>query len=166
LTIRARLSGSSNLAELQAQVDAQELAIAQLTGKVSGLEFDLEVRSDKTASVQLDAGYGAAQAPFGLILVSWEGIKPQGNGAQVELNFGNTTTATISNIDFVVDWRPDIKTPAAERKKLGGRVELSKPFNLQPGKWNRVTVQLPGAQADKVAYLHIGITNGVVSLYK
>jgi hypothetical protein len=99
-------------------------------------------------------GFQAIQTEAGSIAVSFQNIRPYGNGSRVELDVGNLTSANISDITADVSWgTADEK--GYKDKELGKREKYLMEGGFPAGNWRRYTLDIPAVAPEKLGYIAI-----------
>lgn len=142
--------------ELEKQIQELELKVGNLAGSVNAYKTAL---FDPLS----DQGFARLDTFVGTILVSFHGAKPHAGGAEVQLDVGNLTSATIGGGTFKMRWGP--AKPKMDGSDFGDRLvawqhslqsgtqELKE--DLRPGVWNNVRLMLPGASIETLGYLEL-----------
>lgn len=85
------------------------------------------------------------------LTASLEGLKQRGSATDATIRLGNLTTATLSGCEALVSVRyaKDGAFEALDFRKFEG--------DIQPGKWNNITVSLADVKADSVSAVRIRV---------
>lgn len=163
----------------QAQVDKLEMEVESLKKQLESQQAEITEVSrrrfmdilarDQYQSATFDPAaneiYSRVDTTVGPFLMTVHAVSPNADGVKVILNLGNITTARYSGGKLHVKWatrEPDQKMEnysSAYTKWIGSIQEREITFteSLIPGRWNKVTVVLPGVQANKFGYLNVSM---------
>jgi Protein of unknown function (DUF3251) len=175
----------------QEQLSSFESTITQLREQVGELEkqygeLQKELETQKITQQFLDHQYATASfdpaadqgfvrldTELGPFAVSLEDVRPFADGLRVRLHVGNLTSATIVGASLKAKWGPRLPQNAtadfthyeAWHSSLKEQeVRISK--NLEPGRWNNVTLALPGTKPEDFGHLELSMETEQISLFR
>ncbi|MGN6312627.1 MAG: hypothetical protein ACTHMO_02580 [Rhodanobacteraceae bacterium] len=153
---------------LKGQVDSQQKANVNLSNAV----FRMALKDHSSASFDPVTGQGYELLDVGIVrvMVSIENITPYADGVKVVMNIGNPNAVTLSGLDGEAQYGPSSagiqNNDYAAWEKLQKKVHLSIPDRIYPGRWNSVTVTLPGIKPEQFGRLEISLSGNQVELSK
>lgn len=108
-----------------------------------------------------DEGFSIINTRFGPMLVSMNGVEALGDGSRVTFNVGNISAAEFIGAEIELTY-----TSATTEGSAPQLQNVSQKFlgNLKPGRWNLVSVNVPGTPPDKLKHLRFGIKVDQLSL--
>jgi hypothetical protein len=153
---------------LKGQVDSQQKANVNLSTAV----FRMALKDHSTASFDpvTDQGYELLDVGIVRIMVAIENITPYGDGVKVVMNIGNPNAVTLSGLDGEAQYGPSSagiqNNDYAAWEALQKKAHLSIPDRIYPGRWNSVTITLPGIKPEQFGRLEISLNGNQVELSK
>lgn len=112
-------------------------------------------QSDDVVLKRGDVGYALAKSDIGGITVQLKGVSDVGGAAQVTLQLGNTTTATITKTQIYAVWGPVNKDGDPDTKADSHSISPLITRPLRSGTWTTVSFPVDGAKAADIGYLRI-----------
>jgi len=111
---------------------------------------------------------------IGRFAIVLESVAPQADGVRIKLRVGNLTSATCNGGSVHVQWGP--RQPDASKDTTGDEstkwaadlkdADMQFTESLLPGKWNVVTLTLPGTPPEKFGYMELSkLTTDQIALY-
>ena len=181
--LAASLTACGSKPETTAKL-AEETEALRADLKTLRTEFDVlsQVYSDRimaleandgvtAAALTIGEGYGAARTEIGAIfLVSWDDSKPQGDGTVASLQIGNPYSADFTGMTISASYYkggdPNAKNLIDRFPKPAGKYETRSTENIKAGRWNRVSIRIPGVKPEEISRLEITLRPDVVSLIR
>jgi hypothetical protein len=164
--------------EADRTIQVQESAIQSLETRLNKLEskvITLELEKDRYSSTTLDPsdrGFGRIDSSLGSFAVTLGEVAAHADGVRVKLQVGNLTTGTVSGGKLKVKWGSRMPKPGGEdwtskydswTKSLLQK-EVSFTEELRPGRWNTVSLVLPGLPPEKFGYLEVRMETNQIGL--
>lgn len=162
---------------LKSSLQAQKALSVKIQSQVSILQMRQQQWTSASFDPVTEQGFARADTSVATLLVAISDIKSYADGIKISLSVGNTSSATLSNVDGTatfgasqpdLDWIKDeqaIQKFNIWRSSLKTR-DFSINGNLAPGTWNPVTVTLPGISLSKFGHLEISMSAKTVFLRK
>lgn len=125
--------------------------IDSLVARVSTLE---EQSPSAVVLIPGSGTYEVLHMDLGTLVLTLDTIEATTSGTRIRLRIGNTTSATIEDIDATVFWGPlsvdSIPQVAGNRSK-----EVEFPGRFRSGAWTPVTVELGGVNPAAIGFLRV-----------
>ena len=168
------------LANLQLEVDGlkSDLATERQTqtqtatsqAQTASAVYKMLVNDHDSAVFDPITGQGYQLLDVGIVrvLVSVKNVTPYADGVKVELLIGNPNAVTLSGLDGTIEYGPssasiknsDFAGWSAAQKKVATAITAT----ILPGRWNPVTVTLPGIKTSDLGRISIMLKGNNVSL--
>jgi hypothetical protein len=161
----------TQLTALQSRTEAAEKQTANLNREM----FQLQLAQQRYSSAEFDPvtseGFQVADLGVGRVMVSIEDVAAFADGSRVTLSIGNPNAATFVGVDAEVVYGPSVSTvKKAEDYKAWNdaqkTVKTSILDKLTPGRWNKVTMNLPGVAPTQLGRMVVTLSGSKVELYK
>lgn len=171
-------SREESRAALQSEIDELRNRVDSLDEGLARQVESLSARADLPWKIEVDAtAAGPYQQVFtsaGWFLLSVHDARPYLNGFRVSLDIGNPSFVTYDGVKLKVSWgaksEKDLTTFEVFERLSEGLPPIRKDKEidltnvLDPGKWNRVTVDLLPSTVEELKYLGISIEPNTISL--
>jgi hypothetical protein len=108
-----------------------------------------------------DEGFSIIHTRFGAMLVSMNGVEALGDGSRVTFNVGNISAAEFNGAEIALTYSAATTDGSSPQFQNVSQKFLG---DLKPGRWNLVSVNVPGTPPDKLQHLRVGIKIDALSL--
>jgi len=136
-----RLTGDLNLAK--SRIDSLENQLAE------------ERRSNDVILKRGDEGYAFAKSDIGGLTVQLKGVSDVNGVAQIRLQIGNTSSATITTTQIYASWGQVDKDGNPQEATKSHSVSPIIKQAIAPGTWQTVSFPINGAKASDVGYIRV-----------
>ena len=132
----------------------------------------MALKDHSSASFDPVTGQGYELLDVGIVrvMLSIENITPYADGVKVVMNIGNPNAVTLSGLDGEAQYGPSSagiqNNDYAAWNALQKKAHLSIPDKIYPGRWNPVTITLPGIKPEQFGRLEISLSGNQVELSK
>jgi hypothetical protein len=172
---------SAKVTQMQVQIDSlrsqlESMQKTQLQADRQLFTLSMTANADKSATFDpvTDQGYQRLDLGVAKVMVSISDIRPYADGVKVTLMIGNPNAVTFDGVDGSATYGPSLSSSPGSAASVAAvesamakqkTIKLSLPDSLLPGRWNRVTLNLPGVKADDFGHLELSLSGNKVRLF-
>jgi len=160
----------AEITDLKKRLNELSDRVSELSSSSVDLWADVENHKHDTATFDpySPGGFDRLDTSVGVLLVSLVKVAPYMSGYQIQLDIGNTTTATVNGFSLAATWNSKYVANKSGAYVDWAKRRHNKEFqfvdDLTPGRWTRVELFLPDTQAADFEWMSIGASFTSVSL--